>query len=96
MKDDKIDDAILRKAVGYDVQEIVEEYSGENELVKRKVSIKHMPPDMTAIKTMLEIKGQENDLAKMSDEQLEQLKSKLLGQLKDLTKGGSNESNNSN
>lgn len=96
MKDDNVDDAILRKAVGYDVQEVVEEYSGENELLKRKVTGKHIPPDMTAIKTVLEIKGQENDLAKMSDEQLEQLKTKLLGQLKDLTKGESNESDNSN
>ncbi|MDE5756559.1 MAG: hypothetical protein K2I23_05655 [Clostridia bacterium] len=96
MKDDNVDDAILRKAVGYDVQEIVEEYSGENELLKRKVSSKHIPPDMSAIKTILEIKGQENDLAKMSDEELEQLKTKLLGQLKDLTKGESDESNNSN
>ena len=96
MKNDNVDEAILRKAVGYDVQEIVEEYSGENELLKRKVSSKHMPPDMTAIKTILEIKGQENDLAKMSDEELEQLKTKLLGQLNDLTKGEKHESNNSN
>ncbi len=96
MENDDIEFAILRKAVGYDVQEVVEEYSGENELLKRKVSSKHMPPDMTAIKTVLELKGQENDLAKMSDEELIQLKTKLLGQLKNLTKGDSNESNNSN
>ena len=55
---DNIESAILRKAVGYEVQEIVEEYSGENELIKRKVSYKHVPPDMTAIKTILELKGQ--------------------------------------
>ena len=96
MRDDNIDEAILRKAVGYDVQEIVEEYSGENELIKRKVSSKHMPPDMSAIKTVLDIKGQEKDFVNMSDEELEQLKTKLLGQLTDLTKGESNESNNSN
>ena len=65
---DNVDEAILRKAVGYDVQEVVEEYSGENELLKRKVSSKHIPPDMSAIKTILEIKGHENDLAKMRDE----------------------------
>ena len=93
---ESIEDAIFRKAVGYDVHEIVEEYTGENELLKRKVSSKHMAPDMTAIKTILEIKGQENDLAKMSDEELVQLKTKLLSQLKDLTKGEINESNNSN
>ena len=94
-KQEDLEDAILRKAVGYDVHEIVEEYSGENELLKRKVSSKHLPPDMTAIKTILELKGQENDLAKMSDEELIQLKTKLLSQLNDLTKGESNESNNS-
>ena len=30
MENDDIEFAILRKAVGYDVQEVVEEYSGEN------------------------------------------------------------------
>ncbi|MDE7190948.1 MAG: hypothetical protein K2O35_00515 [Clostridia bacterium] len=93
---DNIENAILRKAVGYDVQEVVEEYTGENELLKRKVTNKHIPPDMTAIKTVLEIKGQENDLAKMSDAELKQLKTKLLRQLNELTKGESNESNNPN
>ncbi len=48
----------MRKAVGYmTCKEVVEEYSGENELLKRKVSSKHIPPDMTAIKTILELKG---------------------------------------
>ena len=92
---DNFENALIRKAIGYDVQEITEEYV-EGDLVKRKVSTKHMPPDMSALKTLLELKGEEGDLAKMSDEELAKLKTKLLGQLQDLAKGDNNENNNSN
>lgn len=80
MKD--IDKALYRKAVGYTAKEVVEEYGGESgELIKRKVSKKHVPPDMTAIKTYLERNHANDSLATMSDEQLEQLKRELLLQL---------------
>lgn len=35
---ESMEEALIRKAIGYDVQEITEEYSLENELVKYKVS----------------------------------------------------------
>ncbi len=91
-----MEEALIRKAIGYDVQEITEEYSLENELVKRKVTTKHMPPDMSALKTLIELKSEEGDLSKMSDEELAQLKIKLLSQLEVLAKGDKNENNNSN
>ena len=41
-----IDKALYRKAVGYTAKEVVEEYGGESgELLRRKVSKKHVPPD---------------------------------------------------
>lgn len=93
---ESMEEALIRKAIGYDVQEITEEYSLENELVKRKVTTKHMPPDMSALKTLIELKSEEGDLSKMSDEELVQLKIKLLSQLEVLAKGDKNENNNSN
>ncbi len=79
-----IDKALYRKAVGYTAKEVVEEYGGESgELLRRKVSKKHVPPDMSAIKTYLERVKDENDLSALSDGQLERLKRKLLEQLQD-------------
>ena len=91
---EEIEKAVFRRAVGYDVQEITEEYSGENELLKRKVSSKHYPPDMTAVKTMLELGLDNDELKTMSDSQLIELKLRLLNQLNDMTKGESDEDNN--
>ncbi|MDE7216112.1 MAG: hypothetical protein K2O08_04830 [Clostridia bacterium] len=92
---EEIEKAVFRRAVGYDIQEITEEYSGDNELVKRKVSSKHYPPDMTAVKTMLELGTDVDELKKMSDSQLKELKKRLLCQLEDITKGEIDEDNNS-
>lgn len=93
---EEIEKAVFRRAVGYDVQEITEEYSGENELIKRKVSSKHYPPDMTAVKTMLELGLDNDELKTMSDSQLKELKIRLLNQLNDMTKGEADEDNNPN
>ena len=91
---EEIEKAVFRRAVGYDVQEITEEYSGENELLKRKVSSKHYPPDMTAVKTMLELGLDNDELKTMSDTELRELKIRLLNQLNDMTKGEVDEDNN--
>ena len=93
---EEIEKAVFRRAVGYDVQEITEEYSGENELLKRKVSSKHYPPDMTAVKTMMELGLDNDELKTMSDSQLGELKLRLLNELNDMTKGESDEDNNPN
>ncbi|MDE5549676.1 MAG: hypothetical protein K2J13_05440 [Clostridia bacterium] len=93
---EEIEKAVFRRAIGYDIQEITEEYSGENELLKRKVSSKHYPPDMTAVKTMLELGLDNDELKSMSDSQLVELKLRLLNQLNDMTKGESDEDNNPN
>lgn len=71
------------------------EVSGENiatengedklNLVKKKVTTHFVPPDMIAIKILFEIfekKVDDNDLEKISDDELMKLKTKLLEELK--------------
>ena len=78
-------EALIKKALGYDATEIVEEYvsgeEGEIKLSKKKVTKKNVPPDITAIKLLLE-EG-EKDLTELSDEELEREKKRLLELLKD-------------
>ena len=50
-------------------------------LIKKKIVNHYQPPDMTAIKTLLEIldsENQNNDLTNLSDQELISLKNKLL------------------
>lgn len=63
--------ALLKKALGYTVEEAVEEYASDGEelrLVKRKVSTRHLPPELTAAKEILA--GREGRAAELSDEEL--------------------------
>lgn len=78
---EKLHDALLKKAVGYDATETVEEYvlsgdDGEVKLSKKKVTKKKVPPDMTAIKILMaeELKN----VADMTDEELKEEKERLL------------------
>ena len=72
--------ALIKKALGYDATEVVEEYvsgeEGEIKLTKKKVTKKNVPPDMTALKMLLESEGEK--LEEMSDEMLEKEKIRLL------------------
>lgn len=78
--------ALIKKALGYDATEVVEEYvggeEGEIRLTKKKVTTKNVPPDISALKILLD-EGQ-NQVSQMSDEQLEQEKNRLLGLLKQI------------
>ncbi len=74
---DEILDAVHKRACGYCATEVVEEYAvvdGALELVKRKVTTKDVPPDMTAAKMIFDSGG----LSDLSDEQLEIEKQRLL------------------
>ena len=80
----KIEDALIKKAVGYLAEEITEEYSegeGETKLVKRKVVKKDVPPDMSAIKILLD-GDKEKTLLEFSDQELEQEKQRIISALK--------------
>ena len=79
-------DALVKKALGYDCTEVVEEYvsgdEGEIKLTKKKVTKKNVPPDITAIKILME-ESCGSEVTGLSDEQLESEKQRLLKLLKD-------------
>lgn len=74
--EEKIRNALLKKALGYSADEIVEEYAfddeGELKLSKKKITKKHYAPDISAVKVLLEkyYKTYEDKIAAMSDEEL--------------------------
>lgn len=78
-------DALIKKALGYDCTEVVEEYvsgdEGEIKLTKKKVTKKNVPPDITAIKILLDKNG--GAVEDMTDEELEEEKKRLLMLLKE-------------
>lgn len=80
VKKSDLEQALIKKALGYDTQEVVEEYvgdeDGEVKLTKKKVTIKNVAPDMTALKLLLE--ESQKQVADMSDEQLYEEKVRLL------------------
>ena len=81
--DEELKEALLKRALGYDSDEIVEEYGfseGEAVLVKRKVTKKQVPPDIQAAKILLE---DEPELSTLSDDELENEKRRLLLFLKE-------------
>ena len=81
---DKIKKALLKKALGYRASDIVEEYSysdGKPVLAKKKVTKKHVPPDLAAIKAYIEMEGAEDDLSSMSVAELKEERKRLLAEL---------------
>ena len=85
MKDDKVKDALIKCAVGFETEEIIEEFAvldGELSLVKKKVTRRGVPPDRKAVKMLLD----DVDVGEMTDEQLEKEKRRLLLELQEQTK----------
>ena len=69
--------ALKKCAVGLETNEVVEEFDakdGELRLVKRKVTKRDIPPDIKAVKMLMEGGGVDG----LSTEELEEEKSKLL------------------
>ncbi len=88
MKKDQLDKAILKRALGYETEEVVEEYaSTDNELKlsKRKVTKKYVPPDLSAIKMVMDTMDQTvlGEYQTMTKEQLMKEKIQLLNQLEE-------------
>jgi hypothetical protein len=82
----EINGALIKKALGYDATETVEEYAGGEEgeirLLKKKVTTKHLPPDITALKILMD--GREKEVSEMSDAELMEEKVRLLNLLKEI------------
>ena len=87
-EEDKIKQALLKKALGYSASETVEEFSidedGNKKLSKKKVTKKHYSPDISAVKVLLEryYKTYEERILSMSDDELQEEKSRLENILK--------------
>ena len=82
-RDDELEQALKKCAVGFDTGETVEEFAvqdGELRLIKRKVTRRDIPPDIKAVKMLLD--GRRDESA-MTDEELEAEKMKLLKMLKE-------------
>lgn len=78
-------DILYKKGMGYQTEEVVEEYASEDkggELIKRKVTIKNVPPDVTALKAYLDISKQNSEFDNLSDSELQAEKIRLLKLLK--------------
>ena len=78
----KLKKALKKRALGYDLQEVTEEYT-ENEdgsvrLIKRKVVSKNVPPDVSAAKLLIELQGDDLGLKTLTDEELEREKLRLI------------------
>lgn len=70
--------ALIKRALGYNVKEVVEEFvneEGQVRLSKKKVTTKNVPPDITALKILIEENGSITD---MTDEELENERIRLL------------------
>ena len=88
-EEEEIKKALLKKALGYVADEVVEEYvlgeDGEEKLSKRKVTKKHISPDISAIRVFLERydTNLSSEIKNMSDEELLAEKAKLIKLLKE-------------
>ncbi len=88
MDEEEIKRALLKKAVGFESDEVVEEYTtdenGNAILSKRKITKKFNPPDISALRFLLEQESLTDDeISKMTDEQLLLEKQRLLQLLKE-------------
>ena len=74
--------ALKKCAVGFGTSEVVEEFTvedGELKLVKKKVTRRDIPPDIKAMKMLLD----ESGISALSDEELEAERQKLCELLKE-------------
>ena len=81
-KSSDLENALKKCAVGFDTSETVEEFAvqdGELKLVKRKVTRRDIPPDIKAVKMLLDGR-RDGDL---SDEELTAEREKLMKMLKE-------------
>lgn len=84
-REEKIGEALLKVALGYQVAEVTEEYAevdGALKLTKRKKTKKDVPPDLKAVQLLLST-DRGGDISSWTDEELEAEREKLLKELKE-------------
>lgn len=78
-QEEKLGEALLKVALGYQVAEVTEEYAevdGALKLMKRKKTKKDVPPDLKAVQILLSQNTEE--YAQWSEEELEQERERLI------------------
>ena len=81
-REESVKDALKKCAVGLSASETVEEFAVENgelKLVKKKVTRRDIPPDIKAVKMLLDGDG----IEAMTDEELAAEREKLIKTLKE-------------
>lgn len=87
---EKVNHALLKKALGFSVEEINEEYNFVDDqpvLAKRKRNVKYYPPDLASIQIALENFNNLTALEGLSIEELEAEKTRLIKSLTSKRKG---------
>lgn len=88
--EENLEKALMKKAVGFSHDEVIEEYSideeGDVKLIKKKVTKKFSPPDIPAIKLLLDNFNKQIPLESMTDDELKSEKKRLLKELEKLKK----------
>ena len=81
---------LLKKAKGYAYREKTDEYvvvDGEKKLVKSKVVTKRVQPDVNAIRALITLTDNSADVTKLTDEQLQVEKLRLIQLLSTMDNG---------
>ena len=90
MEQNDIYDALVKRALGHTVTEESTEYSvdrnGAEKIVRKKISVKEVPPELSALKLLL--KERKENFDGMTEEQLLKEKERLLKMLSDEDKKG--------
>ena len=84
-------EALIKSASGFVSSDVVEEFgldeSGEMKLIKRKITKKEYPPNISALKTLAELSIKEDELDQMTDSELEKEKQRMLSLLAKIETG---------
>lgn len=82
---ESVKSALEKRALGYDSTEVTEEYSDDGSggirMLKRKVVQKNVPPDVSALKLLIELSDNQDKIEDLSDEELESEKRRLIKML---------------
>jgi len=87
---EKIKEALMQRALGYYSNEIVEEYvydeSNQEKIVKKKITKKHIPADLSASKLLLDYyKENTSSYDLMTDKELDQEAIRLIKEYQSLS-----------
>ena len=82
MNENKLIRALYKKAVGFKIKEVSEEFSEDGEggfvLARKKIVAKELAPDLSALKVLIETDLGSKDYASLSDDDLKNEAKRLL------------------